>query len=124
MLIVHRKRWFKGLAVITAATTLWLTVEGTANAAMKGSPRRIRVEDAAARLGVDEASLAGTDPAEAARRAAERRARALERLRKLTARDDQAAEVAKKVAAIRRAHQPSLLGGLAQATEEARSVAA
>jgi YD repeat-containing protein len=84
----------------------------------------VRAEDAAARLGVAAEALAGLDPAEARRRIADRRARSLDRLRRLTASDANVAELSRKAAAIRRAHLPSLLGGVAQAADEARRMAA
>jgi RHS repeat-associated protein len=124
MLIVHRKRWFKGLAVFTSATTLWLAVAGTADAAGARAARSVGVDETARKLGVEPATLAGIDAAEAARRTAERRAIALERLRKKSARDVEAAQVANLAATTRSAHLPSVLGGVARATEEARAAAA
>jgi RHS repeat-associated protein len=124
MLIVHRRSWFKAGAVVMAASTLWLAVAQTASAATRRSSSRARVDDVAARLGVDSAAVAGIEPGEAARRVAERRAHALERLSKRTSSKEGGAEAARIAGAIRRAHLPSLLGGVARATQEARVAAA
>jgi RHS repeat-associated protein len=122
MFLVKRKQWFKASAAVTAASMVWLSLAGTADAAPTRAWRGLPVGDVAVRLGVDRGTLDGSaarDP----RAAAERRARALEKLATRTRQDDRVAAVERDAAAIRRVHAPELLAGVARAAAETRRAA-